>query len=505
MDRSSGILLPIFSLPSNYGIGTLGKEAYKFVDFLKKAGQSYWQILPLGPLAYGDSPYSTYSIYAGNPYFIDLDILVKDNFIKKSDLKITLSNKITYINYNKIKKTRSIILYKAYQNGFKKYKKSYDEFVRKNRYWINDYALYMSLKEYFDGLPFNMWPDNKIKRRDKGAIKKYSKLLEDRINYYKFCQYLFYKQFFKLKKYMNRKGIKLIGDIPIYVPLDSSDVWVNPKCFKLTSAFVPKYISGCPPDVFSRNGQLWGNPIYNYDYMKKDNYSWWINRIKYSSLIYDVIRIDHFRGFESFWQVPYGKKTARQGKWVKGPGMDLLGIIKNKFKNVEFIAEDLGFTTARVIKLVKDFGFPGMKVLQFAFDAKDGADHTPYFYSDNMVCYTGTHDNSTIRGYFKASKRRDINECKRYFGVKNDSEFTYKVICGGMESNAKLFVAQMQDYLDLDNKARINVPGTVGTNWKWRMKRGVLSNSLALDIKRMATLYGRTKDSKKIKLYKEKK
>ena len=491
MKRSSGILLPIFSLPSNYGIGTFGKEAYKFVDFLKKAGQTYWQILPLGPIGYGDSPYSTYSIFAGNVLFIDLDLLIEDGLLKHSDVNKCRVNTITYINYKKLRKNRNKVLYKAYQNGIRKFKNSYNTFINKNKFWIEDYALYMSLKDYFNDLAFNEWPDKKIKKREKSAINKYKKLLENRINFYKFTQFLFYKQLNKLRSYMKKNGIKLIGDIPIYVPLDSSDVWSNPKYFKLTSAFIPKTISGVPPDFFTRDGQLWGNPIYNYSYMKKDGYKWWIKRFKAASEIYDVIRIDHFRGLESFWEVKYGSKNARHGKWTKGPGMDLLGLVKKRFKNIEFISEDLGFITNNVEKLVEDFGFPGMKVLQFGFDSRDTSDHIPFRYEKNKVCYTGTHDNSTLKGYLKNAYYKDVNVCKKYFNIKDDRKFSDALIRGGMSTNCILFIAQMQDYLNLDDKARINRPGSVGENWKWRMKKNAYNNQLALKINELTKLYGR--------------
>ena len=487
--RSAGILLPIFSLPSNYGVGTLGKEAYKFVDFLKDAKQSYWQILPIGPTQYGDSPYSTYSIYAGNPYFIDLDLLKEDGLLTNKDLKIVKNSSNTKVNYAKLSKTRNILLHTAYRNGFKKYKSSYDAFCRKNKKWLDDYALYMSLREYFKCLSWNEWPDRKIKLRDKSAIRKYSKLLEDEIKYYKFTQFLFFKQFFKLRSYMKKKKIKLIGDVPIYVPLDSSDVWVNPKCFKLTSTFVPKEVSGCPPDSFNKSGQLWGNPIYNFAYQKKNGYKWWLERIKGASEIYDVIRIDHFRGFDSFWSVKYGKPTARSGKWIKGPGMDLLGKIKTKFKNIEFIEEDLGFITDSVEKLVKDFGYPNMNVLVFGFDSREKRSYIPHSYKENSVCYTGTHDNQTLMGFYKKGKRREVNKCIKYFNIKGN--FAEAVIRGGMETNSVLFIAQMQDYLGLDDKARINVPGTVNCNWFWRMKKGAYDKVLAKKIRNLTTLYGR--------------
>ena len=491
MKRSSGILLPIFSLPSNYGIGTLGKEAYNYVDFLKKAKQSYWQILPIGPTQYGDSPYSTYSVYAGNPYFIDLDILKSEGLLTNKDLKIVKNCNKNKVDYSKISKTRNILLHKAYKNGFKKNRSSFDAFCNKNKKWLNDYALYMSLREYFGYTSWNEWPDKKIKLRDKKAINKYTRLLNDEVNYHKFIQYLFFKQYFKLRSYMKKRNIKLIGDIPIYVPLNSSDVWVNPKCFKLTSTFVPKEVSGCPPDSFNKSGQLWGNPVYNYAYQKKDGYKWWLERIKGASEIYDVIRIDHFRGFESFWSVKYGKPTARSGKWVKGPGMDLLEKIKNKYKNTEFISEDLGFITDNVDKLVKDFGYPRMNVLVFGFDSREKRSYIPHSYEKNSVCYTGTHDNSTLMGFYKKGKRTEVKKCIKYFNIKG--KFAEAVIRGGMETNSQLFIAQMQDYLNLDNSARINTPGTIGGNWVWRMKKGAYDNTLAKKISSLSVLYGRAK------------
>ena len=490
MKRSAGILLPIFSLPSNYGIGTLGKEAYKFVDFLKKAKQSYWQILPIGPTAYGDSPYSPYSLYAGNPYFIDLDMLKEDGLLKSSDLKKLRTNS-TKVSYTRLSKTRFKVLYKAYQNGYHKYYSAYTNFCKKNKKWLNDYALYMSLRKYFGDLPWNQWTDRSIQKREPKAINKYTKLLEDDIKFYKFTQYLFFKQFYKLRSYMKKKKIKLIGDMPIYVPLDSSDVWSNPKCFRLTSKFVPKLVSGCPPDQFNVSGQLWGNPVYNYSYLKKTGYKWWLDRVKGDSEKYDVLRLDHFRGFASYWAVPYGRRSARGGKWLKGPGMDLLGKIKNKFKKVEFISEDLGFLTDEVEKLVEDFGFPGMRVLQFGFDAKEDAKYIPYNYEEDSVCYTGTHDNSTLMGYYKTGKRKDVRACIKYFNIKG--KFSDAVIRGGMETNSYLFIAQLQDYLGLDNKARINVPGTVNINWFWRMKKDACSNELATKIRRLTKQYGRCK------------
>ena len=489
MERSAGILMPIFSLPSNYGIGSLGKEAYKFVDFLVEAKQSYWQILPIGPTSYGDSPYQTFSSYAGNPYFIDLDLLVQDKLLDKIDLKEAIDRN-DYIDYGRLYETRFKILFKAYQNGIEIYKEDFSEFINNNPF-IREYALFMALKEKFGMKSWIEWPDEDIRKRKEEALNKYKELLKERIEFYEFLQFLFFKQFSKLKEYMNIKGIKLIGDIPIYIPLDSCDCWMNPECFDLDEDYMPLKVAGVPPDYFSEDGQLWGNPIYNYDYMKSNGYKWWIDRIGFSSKIYDVIRIDHFRGFESFWAVPYGDKTAKNGKWVKGPGMDLLNVFKNWFSGVSFIAEDLGYHSDSVQKMLDDFGFPGMKVLEFGFDSREPSNHAPHAYIKNCVCYVGTHDNSTIMGWLSAADKDDVKQAFKYLGLSDTKDFNYHMIRAGMMSVADLFVAQIQDYLGLDDRARINTPGTLGTNWKWRMNFNMLSDDLALKIKDLTKMYER--------------
>ena len=488
--RSAGVLMPIFSLPSNYGIGTLGKEAYKFVDFLVDAKQSYWQVLPIGPTSFGDSPYQSFSSFAGNPYFIDLDVLKDEGLLTKKDLNEIIVKNETKIDYGWLFKNRFKLLYKAYLNGIKNDKSNLDKFIKNNKH-IHDYAVYMSIKEYFGMKSWIEWPDIKIRKRDPKTLKLYCEKLEQRIEFYEYVQYLFFKQFKKLKDYMNSKGIKLIGDIPIYIPLDSCDCWMNPECFELDDQYIPTVVAGVPPDYFTADGQLWGNPLYRYKYMKKDRYKWWINRIAGSVKLYDVIRIDHFRGFDTYWSVPYGDKTAKNGKWVKGPNMDLLNVVKERFKNVEFIAEDLGYHTPSVQKMLDNFGFPGMKVLQFGFDSREASNHAPHVYVENSVCYVGTHDNSTIIGWLDSANKDDVNYALKYLGLKDKKDFNWHIIIAGMSSVSRLFIAQIQDYLGLDDKARINQPGTLGNNWKWRLKKNQLDKKLANKIKEYTDMFER--------------
>lgn len=480
--------MPISSLPSNYGIGTLGIEAYKFVDFLVEAKQTYWQILPVGPTSYGDSPYQSFSSFAGNPYLIDLDLLIKDGLLSKRDVK-DLKND-DYIDYGYLYETRLQILHIAYVNGIDRDRQEFNNFINCNKN-IQDYAFYMSIKKYFDMKCWIDWPDEDIRKRKQNAIDKYSELLKEDIEFYEYVQFLFFKQFDSLKKYINDNGIKLIGDIPIYVALDSSDCWCNPECFELDDQYIPKVVAGVPPDYFTADGQLWGNPIYNYAQMKSNGYKWWIDRIGGACKLFDVIRIDHFRGFESFWAVPYGDKTARNGNWVNGPNMELLNIFKNWFAGTEFIAEDLGYHTPEVQKMLNDFGFPGMKVLEFGFDSREVSNHAPHAYIENSVCYVGTHDNSTITGWLTAADKNDVKYAMKYLGLKDTEDFNWHMIIAGMSSVANLFVAQIQDYLGLDDSARINKPGSIGNNWKWRLKKGQLDKKLAKKIKEYTIMYER--------------
>ena len=361
--RRSGMLLPVASLPSKYGIGTFSKEAYDFIDMLHDAGQSLWQILPLGPTGYGDSPYQSFSTFAGNPYFIDLDELVKEGILSQEECNsYDWGNNEEYINYEKIYSSRFKILYKAYKRNDIGNNKKFNAFCHKNRWWLDDYALYMSIKNFYDGKSWIEW-DKDIRERNEDSLLNYENKLREEVEFYKYLQYLFYQQWHKLKAYANKKGISIIGDIPIYVSLDSADTWANPELFQLNKECLPKAVAGCPPDSFCETGQLWGNPLYDWEYHKFTDYKWWIQRIESSFDLYDIVRIDHFRGFDEYYSIPYGDKTAINGTWEKGPGMELFKYVKDALGEVDIIAEDLGFLTDSVKKLLDDTGYPGMKIL----------------------------------------------------------------------------------------------------------------------------------------------
>lgn len=486
--RSSGILMPIFSLPSNYGIGTLGEAAYSFIDFLKNANQSYWQILPIGPTSYGDSPYQCLSSFAGNPYFIDLDILVSDGLLSSKDLK-DIKCGIDYVDYENLYNTRFNILKKASRAGLESNAEEVHRFAEENRDWIYDYALYSVLKEHFGMKPWYEWPLN-IRNRETAALEEYKNILKNEIEEIIYIQYLFYKQWDKLRAYAHENGVKIIGDMPIYVSYDSADVWSNTQFFKLHEDGSPKCVAGVPPDAFSDDGQLWGNPIYDWGALKRDGYGFWIRRIGAAARTYDVIRIDHFRGLESFWEVPANAKTAKLGQWVKGPGIEFVNTVTSWFNNTEFIAEDLGILTPQVRKLLADSGLPGMKVLEFGFNPLDaeGA-YLPHKYGKNCVCYIGTHDNDTLLGWYKSGNEKEIKFAKEY--LSSGEDFADSVIRAGMRSNANLFIVQMQDWLSLGSEARINTPGTASGNWRWRMSKGATSKALANRIKRITKTYSR--------------
>lgn len=491
--RKSGVLLPVASLPGNYGIGSFSKEAYKFVDFLKASGQSYWQILPLGPTGYGDSPYQSFSTFAGNPYFIDLDKLIEEGLLKKSEVKkYDWGDNSSYIDYEKIWLSRFKVLKIAYERSGVEKTASYKRFIKENAFWLDDYALYMAVKNKFGGVSFIEWDDD-IRRRKPEAIAKYTKELKSETNFYKFQQYKFYEQWGKLKEYANKNGIKIIGDIPIYVAFDSADTWANPELFKFDKNGLPTGVAGCPPDGFSATGQLWGNPLYDWKYHKKTGYSWWIERIRNCYKIYDVIRIDHFRGFDEYYNIPYGDQTAEFGKWEKGPGIDLFKTLKKELGDMDIIAEDLGFLTDSVLKLVKDTGYPGMKVLQFAFDSREDSDYLPHNYNYNCVVYTGTHDNNTVKGWYKELAKKDKQFALRYLNNEKTEEedIHWDYIRLAMGSVAYLCIIPVQDYLGLGEEARINTPATLGTNWKWRMPAKALTKSLEKKIYDVTKLFAR--------------
>ena len=490
--RSCGILMPISSLPSPYGIGTLGKAAYDYIDFLADAGQSWWQMLPVGPTSYGDSPYQSFSTFAGNPYYIDLDILIEDGLLTKAEVvKCDWGRCAGEVDYGKIYVSRFEILKKAFERGKEQDSEDIEEFVRENSAWLPDYALFMALKRYFDMKSWTEWDDEDIRLRKPDAVEKYKNLLSDDIELFVYIQYLFYKQWGALRSYAEEKGIGIIGDIPIYVAMDSADVWAEPQYFQLDEDNIPTAVAGVPPDYFSEDGQLWGNPLYDWDALKADGYGWWIRRIGGAAKLYDAVRIDHFRGFESYWAVPYGDTTAKNGEWIKGPGIDFVNVITSWFSDLKFIAEDLGYLTPEVRRLLSDSELPGMKVLEFAFDSREPSNYLPHTYTENCICYAGTHDNTTVAAWRDEADEDDIEYAKEYLGLNDDEGFVNGILRAGLGSVAVLFIAQMQDYLGLGAKARMNTPGTLGCNWKWRLCDGQLTKKLAKSIAAKAKLYGR--------------
>ena len=492
MKRSSGILMPISSLPSPYGIGTMGKAAYAFVDFLAEARQAWWQILPVGPTSYGDSPYQSFSAYAGNPYLVDPDMLIRDGLLTEEEVSaVDWGDDPACVDYAKIYENRIPLLRLAKERGWQRDAEKVAAFAEENRGWLADYALFMALKRHFGMVAWTEWPDEDIRLRKAAAVARYTKELAEDIDLFVYIQYLFFAQWQALRAYAHEKGIGIIGDLPIYVAMDSADVWADPNSFQLDEKNVPKEVAGVPPDYFSEDGQLWGNPLYDWDAMKRDGYGWWIRRIEGASHLYDILRIDHFRGFESYWAVPYGETTAKIGRWVKGPGMDLVGVLTGWFPNIQFIAEDLGYLTAEVRQLLADSGLPGMKVLEFAFDSREPSNYLPHTYTNHCVCYAGTHDNAPLMIWKDEAAKDDIAMAVQYLGLNDGEGFHWGVLRGGMSSVADLFVAQMQDYLGLGKGSRMNVPGILGGNWQWRMLPGQITPELTARIADMTRLYGR--------------
>ena len=494
--RAAGILMPISSLPSDYGIGCFSKSAYEFVDWLKEAGQTYWQILPLGPTSYGDSPYQSFSTFAGNPYFIDLDTLVEEGVLDKKDCeKVNWGKKPDEVDYEKIYKGRYPLLRKAYENSDISKNPDYQKFVAENSWWLSDYALFMAVKGRFDNVEWTKWAED-IRLRWKWAMDYYREELYYDIEFQQYMQFKCYEQWMKLKSYANSKGIQIIGDIPIYVALDSADTWAHPELFQFDENGLPTAVAGCPPDAFSATGQLLGNPLYRWDVHKNQGYSWWISRIKTCYELYDMLRIDHFRGFDEYYAIPYGDATAEFGEWEKGPGIELFETLENQMGKLPILAEDLGFLTDSVRKLLADSGFPGMKVLQFAFDSREDSDYLPYHYDRNSVVYTGTHDNATTYSFFDELKKEDKDVALRYMNrsrFTSKKKLTWDLIALAMGSVSDLCIIPAQDYLCLPNSARINTPSTLGGNWKWRMAGGVFDDKLCEKIRKMTKLYGRLK------------
>ncbi len=496
MNRAAGILLPIASLPSKYGIGCFSQSAYDFVDWLKKAGQTYWQILPLGPTSYGDSPYQSFSTFAGNPYFISLETLVEEGVLTKAECdKADFGSIDTDIDYEKLYINRYPLLRKAYERSDISKNAAYQKFVEENNWWLSDYALFMAVKERFDGKPWTEWAED-IRLRWANAMDYYRRELYFDIEFQQYLQYQFFTQWNKLRAYANANGIQIVGDIPIYVAMDSADAWAHPELFQLDQENIPTAVAGCPPDGFSADGQLWGNPLYRWEYHRQTGYDWWITRLWYCFQMYDVVRIDHFRGFDEYYSIPYGEETAVNGHWEKGPGIELFRTMERRLGKHEVIAEDLGYVTDSVRQLVRDSGFPGMKVLEFAFDSRDSGsanDYFPHNFTENSVAYTGTHDNETLVGWFHSIPSKDLQIVRDYLCDQYTPEKQlYKpLISLVMRSIAKTCIIPMQDYLGYDNDSRTNKPSTLGTNWRWRIRDKELSAALQQEVLSVTKRYGR--------------
>ena len=488
--RKSGILMHISSLPGPYGIGSMSKCAYEFVDFLAEAGQTCWQVLPLCPTGYGDSPYQSFSTFAGNHYLIDLDMLISEGLLKQEEVDaVNWGADENRVDFGCLYENRLPLLRRAYER-FQPDEK-YRAFVAENAEWLEDYALFMALKAKFHGSPWQNWPEELVLRQPEAMESHRAELRED-MGLHRFLQYQFFRQWTALRGYAASRSIKIIGDVPIYVPLDSADVWANPRLFQLDESGYPKMVAGCPPDSFSADGQLWGNPLYDWDRMKETGYGWWIRRLAAAERMYDVVRLDHFRGFESYWAIPAGDKTAAGGCWKKGPAQDFVRAIRKELPNLDFIAEDLGYVTAEVKQLLEDSGYPGMKVMQFAFDSRESSDYLPHTYPVNSVCYTGTHDNLTMVQWFQEAAPEDVAMAKAYLGLNEEEGPVWGVIRGCMGSVSKLCVVQMQDYLELGGEARMNFPGTLSpNNWTWRAEKGFITEELTRRIRETTRRYGR--------------
>lgn len=490
--RRNGVLMPISALSSEYGIGCFSKEAYEFADMLEQAGQSLWQILPLGPTGYGDSPYQSFSTFAGNPYFIDLKQLIDKGLLRPDECEPVKTAADAPIDYQRLYETRFDLLRKAFERSGIREKPEYLKFCREQAEWLDDYALFMAVKQFNNGRSWELWEDG-IRFRRPESVSEYRLKLSGEIEYYRYLQHTFFEQWQKLKLYANRKGIEIIGDIPIYVAPDSADIWANPDLFQLDAKGVPVAVAGCPPDSFSATGQLWGNPLYDWPAHKAEHYRWWIRRIAHCFKLYDIVRIDHFRGFDEYYSIPYGERTARHGSWCRGPGIELFEVLKEALGPLKIIAEDLGFLTESVERLLADSGYPGMKVLQFAFDSREDSDYLPHNYPRECVVYTGTHDNDTLKGWYETIKEEDRNMACLYMNRCPDDPggMNWPLICLAMGSVADTCIIPVQDFLETGPEGRINTPSTLGGNWEWRMKRDAFDEALIQKIRVLTEVYGR--------------
>lgn len=487
--RAAGILLPVSSLPSPYGIGTLGKAAYEWIDFLSLSGQQYWQVLPLSPTSYGDSPYQSFSAFAGNPYFIDLDLLHKEGLLSRRDYADFIwGESLNKVDYGTIYQHREGVLRKAFARFTQD--ESLQSFRSQNNFWLEDYALYMAIKATQGNRSWAEWAAP-LRHRQPKALEDARKNLAEEIRFHCFVQHTFFSQWNALREYARQHNVQIIGDLPIYVAMDSADVWAHRQLFQLDAKGLPTAVAGCPPDCFALTGQLWGNPLYDWNVMKQDGFTWWLERCKASFVLYDVLRIDHFRGLESYYSIPYAEKTAKNGEWVKGPGMVFLDTLRKNLPEVRIIAEDLGFLTNDVRKLLKQSGYPGMKLLLYAFDEED-SEYLPYNYTPNCIVYTGTHDNDTLLGWIQAAPKEAIRRAMSFTNTRVKASLPREIIRLAYLSCASLAVIPLQDWLGLGSEARFNIPSTLGgNNWRWRVTSDALTNTLADDIFCMTKLYGR--------------
>ena len=495
--RKSGILLPIFSLPSPYGIGTLGRESYRFVDFLKDAGQSYWQILPLHPTGYGDSPYQSFSSFAGNPYFIDLDLLREEGLLTAAELQSAdFGQDARRVDYGKQYENRYPLLRLAFMRFSRTAGDAFDAFCAKEQSWLDDYALFMALKNAACGAAWNRW-SSALRRREPSAMAEARETHRQEIRFWQFLQFQFFRQWHDLQAYAHRQGIEIIGDIPMYVAYDSADVWAEPQQFLLDASGQPTVVAGCPPDGFSADGQLWGNPIYDWQYQKTaaPPYGWWERRLSHAMRLYDVVRIDHFRGFEAFYAIPFGAENAKEGQWMQGPGAALFQNLQAALGDLPIIAEDLGFLTPEVKALLAAVGYPGMKVLQFAFDTREESDYLPHNYEKHCVVYTGTHDNDTVLGWAQHAAPAEVEHAKRYLHMASEDSLNWCMMRAASASVADTVILMMQDLLGLGSEGRINTPSTLGGNWTWRVESGCVNRWLAGILRDMTALYGRLPDT----------
>lgn len=489
--RGAGALLAVSSLPSPYGIGTFGKAAYDFIDFLERSGQRYWQVLPLGPTSYGDSPYQSFSAFAGNPYFIDLDILIDEGLLKKEEVKgILWGEDETNVDYAALYEHRYTILRSAYRRSDLKNNLKYQSFLNEQKDWLHGYAFFMALKDYYEGKSWIEWPEE-VRMRKAKVLGILQKELDEEIDFWCFLQYLFFSQWGKVRAYAAKKNIKIIGDMPIYVALDSADVWLHEELFQLDEELMPLRVAGVPPDMFSATGQLWGNPLYDWDRLEAEDFGWWRKRMKLAGSLYDIVRIDHFVGIAHYFSIPSEDKTADKGIWIDGPGEKLIAAFADTMKGQQIIAEDLGKVTDQVIELQQKGGYPGMKLYQMGFDSDGHNPHLPGFYNRDTIVYGGTHDNDTLAGYFSQAKEYIVLFAKEYLNVKTVKEIPAEIIRTAYASSAAAAIFQIQDYLGLGSEARMNTPSTVGGNWKWRLLKGQLTKELEDQLRKYTIIYGR--------------